>query len=235
MTRAKIAAPLRQEIAREMKSDLAAMVFKPGMRLIERELCERYEVSRTIVREVLRELESQGLVENILNVGPVVSTITPEEAVQIYEIRGNLIGLAARKFVQAATPKQVSKILRIFEQIKRAAARGDVTAVLSTVTKLHEALMSAINHKPLEEMLDRIHTRVAMLRVLTLSSEGRLTNTIEELTRIFDAIEAGDAVGAERAYIDHMNCVASVAGELLKKQQIEQPAPKPTKRQAVVT
>ncbi|MDB9708229.1 FCD domain-containing protein, partial [Planktotalea frisia] len=80
-----------------------------------------------------------------------------------------------------------------------------------------------------------IHTRVAMLRVLTLSSEGRLTNTIEELTRIFDAIEAGDAVGAERAYIDHMNCVASVAGELLKKQQIEQPAPKPTKRQAVVT
>ena len=62
MARAKVAAPLRQEVAQEIKDDLANMVFKPGTRLIERELCDRYAVSRTIIREVLRELECTSLV-----------------------------------------------------------------------------------------------------------------------------------------------------------------------------
>jgi DNA-binding GntR family transcriptional regulator len=70
MARAKVAAPLRQEVAQELKADLANLVYAPGIRLIERELCERYEVSRTIIREVLRELEAEGLVNNIPNIYP---------------------------------------------------------------------------------------------------------------------------------------------------------------------
>ncbi|MDA1333173.1 MAG: GntR family transcriptional regulator [Bacteroidetes bacterium] len=230
MARSKVAAPLRQEVGKELKSDLANLVFSPGTRLVERELCDRYNVSRTIIREVLRELESEGLVENIPNIGPVVAILSPDEAVQIYEIRGILAGLATRKFVEMATPRDISKVLLIFDRIRKAADKDDVAAMLQCVSDFHDSILDTIKNEPLRTMLDRIHTRVAILRVTTLSSPGRLPNTVAELLKVFEAIEAGNAKDAERAFIDHIESVSKVAREQLVKQRFETPVPKPMKR-----
>lgn len=235
MRRSKVAAPLRQEIAQELKTDLANLAYAPGSRLIERELCERYGVSRTIIREVLREFESEGLVENIPHIGPVVAVLSPEEAVQIYEIRGILAGLATRKFVEAASQRDISRVLRIFERIKAAALEEDVRAVLSGVSEFHNKILDTINNEPLRGMLDRIHTRVAILRVTTLSSPGRLPNAVSELSKVFEAIKNQEAAAAERAFIEHIESVARVAREELKRQRVEQPMPKPMKRKARVS
>jgi len=232
MRRPKVAAPLRQEVAQELKTDLANMAYSPGSRLLERELCERYEVSRTIIREVLREFESEGLVENIPHIGPVVSVLSPEEAVQIYEIRGILAGLATRKFVEMASQRDISTVVRIFERIKAAAIEEDVRAVLAGVSDFHNRILDTINNEPLRGMLDRIHTRVAIMRLTTLSAPGRLPNTVKELSKVFDAIEKKDAAAAERAFIGHIDSVALVAREELKRQRFEQPMVKPMKRKA---
>ena len=232
MRRPKVAAPLRQEVAQELKTDLANMAYSPGSRLLERELCERYEVSRTIIREVLREFESEGLVENIPHIGPVVSVLSPEEAVQIYEIRGILAGLATRKFVEMASQRDISTVVRIFERIKAAAIEEDVRAVLAGVSDFHNRILDTINNEPLRGMLDRIHTRVAIMRLTTLSAPGRLPNTVKELSKVFDAIEKKDAAAAERAFIRHIDSVALVAREELKRQRLEQPMVKPMKRKA---
>ena len=146
MRRPNVAAPLRQEIAQELKADLANLAFSPGRRLIERELCERYEVSRTIIREVLREFESEGLVVNIPQIGPVVAVLSPEEAVQIYEIRGILAGLATRKFVEIASQRDISRVLRIFDRIKASAIEEDIRAVLSGVSDFHNTVLDTINN-----------------------------------------------------------------------------------------
>jgi len=232
MRRPKVAAPLRQEVAQELKTDLANMAYSPGSRLLGRELCERYEVSRTIIREVLREFESEGLVENIPHIGPVVSVLSPEEAVQIYEIRGILAGLATRKFVEMASQRDISTVVRIFERIKAAAIEEDVRAVLAGVSDFHNRILDTINNEPLRGMLDRIHTRVAIMRLTTLSAPGRLPNTVKELSKVFDAIEKKDAAAAERAFIGHIDSVALVAREELKRQRLEQPMVKPMKRKA---
>ena len=232
MRRPKVAAPLRQEVAQELKTDLANMAYSPGSRLLERELCERYEVSRTIIREVLREFESEGLVENIPHIGPVVSVLSPEEAVQIYEIRGILAGLATRKFVEMASQRDISTVVRIFERIKAAAIEEDVRAVLAGVSDFHNRILDTINNEPLRGMLHRIHTRVAIMRLTTLSAPGRLPNTVKELSKVFDAIEKKDAAAAERAFIRHIDSVALVAREELKRQRLEQPMVKPMKRKA---
>ena len=234
MARVTVAAPLRQEVALEMKQDIANMIYSPGTRLIERELCERYDVSRTIIREVLRELESEGLVKNILNIGPAVAVLTPDEAVQIYEIRGMLAGLATRKFVQIASKREVAKILRIFNRVEKSVLNEDVQSVLNSISEVHDFILDTIDNEPLRSMLDRIHTRVAMLRIMTLSSPNRLSVMIKELGAVFEAIEAGDAFGAERAFIEHIACVAQVARGLLIKREAEQPTPKPMKRQATI-
>ena len=209
MRRPKVAAPLRQEVAQELKTDLANMAYSPGSRLLERELCERYEVSRTIIREVLREFESEGLVENIPHIGPVVSVLSPEEAVQIYEIRGILAGLATRKFVEMASQRDISTVVRIFERIKAAAIEEDVRAVLAGVSDFHNRILDTINNEPLRGMLDRIHTRVAIMRLTTLSAPGRLPNTVKELSKVFDAIEKKDAAAASLGAPVGKHCVVA--------------------------
>jgi DNA-binding GntR family transcriptional regulator len=232
MGRRTVAAPLREEVAKEVKADLATMSLMPGMRLTEKELCERYSVSRTIIREVLRELETAGLVRNIPNIGPVVAVLTPDEASQIYEIRGILVGLAARKFCEVASRSEIDQTIRIYRRIQKYAETNDVNSVLDAIAELHDTILDVIENEPLRGMLDRIHTRVAMLRVVTLSSKGRLPDTIKELKPVFDAFEARDANAAETAYIAHIDQVAQIARRELIKQQQENPAPRPMKRQS---
>src|SRR5882672_4452774 len=83
---------LRQQVLEVLRGAILNFQFKPGDRLIERELCEMTGVSRTSVREALRHLESEGLVQNLPNKGPMVATVTGEEAREIFEVRRVLEG-----------------------------------------------------------------------------------------------------------------------------------------------
>ncbi|MBI3145489.1 MAG: GntR family transcriptional regulator, partial [Pseudogulbenkiania sp.] len=87
---------LRELTLEKMRDAILSAYFKPGERLVERALCEELGVSRSIVREVLRHLETEGLVESIPHQGPVVATLDADKAAQIYEIRALLEGHAAR-------------------------------------------------------------------------------------------------------------------------------------------
>ena len=98
---------LRQQVLDVLRNAILEARFKPGDRLIERELCELTGVSRTSVREALRHLESEGLVRNIPNKGPTVATVGLEEAQQIYEMREALEGQAGRLFAQRAPAGEV--------------------------------------------------------------------------------------------------------------------------------
>ena len=95
----KLAAPLRQQVLDELRQSIIAGRLNPGERLIERELISMMGVSRTVIREALRQLESEGLVAIVPNKGPIVRTLTLEEARDLYAIRAVLEGLAARLFV----------------------------------------------------------------------------------------------------------------------------------------
>src|SRR3954470_1766498 len=83
---------LRELSLEKMRAAILAGHFKPGERLVERSLCEQLDVSRSIVREVLRHLEAEGLVESIAHQGPVVATLSVDQAAQVYEIRALLEG-----------------------------------------------------------------------------------------------------------------------------------------------
>ena len=83
----KIAAPLRQSVTESIRYAIAVGHFKGGDRLPERSLCEMTGVSRTLVREALRQLESEGLIEVVPNRGPIVARITIKQAEDIYQVR----------------------------------------------------------------------------------------------------------------------------------------------------
>src|ERR1700688_5088920 len=102
----KSAAPLRRQVLEELRQSIIAGRLVPGARLIERQLIAMMGVSRTVIREALRQMESEGLVANIPNKGPVVRELTLAEANDLYSIRAVLEGLSARLFTDHPSPAQ---------------------------------------------------------------------------------------------------------------------------------
>jgi len=100
--------------------------FKPGQRLLEKELCRLTGVSRTSIRESLRQLEAEGLIKVIPNKGPVVATITLNEAIDLYQVRQVLEGLACRLFAERADPSQRLGPCRAVELLEEAVHKGDM-------------------------------------------------------------------------------------------------------------
>lgn len=106
-----VAAPVREQVGSQLRQAIVSGQLAPGTRLIERELCTLLGVSRTSLREALRHLEGDGLVTNIPHKGMVVSTITWEEAEEIYEVRAVVEGLAGRLCADKPTPALLSLTL----------------------------------------------------------------------------------------------------------------------------
>src|SRR5262247_14034 len=116
---------LRQQVLEVLRSAILNFQFKPGDRLIERELCELTGVSRTSVREALRHLESEGLVESLPNKGPIVATLDLRQAGQIFEVRAALEGMAGRLFAERATQAQRENLRAALVALERTFAGGD--------------------------------------------------------------------------------------------------------------
>ena len=106
----KLAAPLRLQVLDGLRRAIIEGRLAPGARLTERELTEMMGVSRTVIREALRQLETEGLIANVPNKGPVVRALSLAEAKDLYTIRAVLEGLAARLFVQNAGDVEVKTI-----------------------------------------------------------------------------------------------------------------------------
>ena len=124
----KVAAPLRQSVTESIRTAIAVGRLKAGERLPERELCELTGVSRTLVREALRQLESEGLVKVEPNRGPFVARLTRAQAEGIYQVRSELEGLAYQLFAERVSEAQRTALRSAFEQLKQAVGGVDPQA-----------------------------------------------------------------------------------------------------------
>jgi len=124
------AAPLRRQVLDELRQSIIAGRLAPGSRLIERELIAMMGVSRTVIREALRQMESEGLVANIPNKGPVVRELTLAEAKDLYSIRAVLEGLAARLFSENASAAQKKLLDQALKATAQSYENGDPITIL---------------------------------------------------------------------------------------------------------
>ncbi|HSG66709.1 MAG TPA: GntR family transcriptional regulator, partial [Gammaproteobacteria bacterium] len=136
----KTAASLRQKVIESLRAAVISGGLSPGQRLTERELTETLGVSRTVVREALRQLEAEGLIEVIPNRGPVVRALSAEEAEDIYRIRAVLQGLAARQFVEQADAARVDDLEAALEAVVAAYDAGDAERTVATKTAFYDLL-----------------------------------------------------------------------------------------------
>jgi DNA-binding GntR family transcriptional regulator len=199
----KHAAPLRARVEEVLRQAIIDGRLSPGERLTERRLTEMTGVSRTLIREALRQLESQGLVSLVPNKGPVVRELTAAEGRDLYAIRGVLEGLAARFFVQNADAAAINEIGEALAAVIAAYERGDFPAALKTKNHFYEVLFRGCGSESLSAMLQTLHARIWRWRALgvthPLRSPGRAQEAIRGLRAVRDAIRRADAAAAEQA------------------------------------
>ncbi|MDX3971753.1 MAG: GntR family transcriptional regulator [Bradyrhizobium sp.] len=201
----------------KLRGAIMSGALKPGQRLVERELCGIMGVSRPSVREALRALEADGLVHNVPHRGPVVSTISLEEARQLYAARAVLEGFAGRECARFHDAEVARRIGETLTRLKAAAARQDFVGCLEAKTDFYAALIGGCRNAFIERMLKPLHDRMQVLRITSMSQPKRINKSLREVTAIWRAIQSGDADLAERCCVDHIKAAAMTALDMMLK------------------
>jgi GntR family transcriptional regulator, trigonelline degradation regulator len=213
------AAPLRQQVLDELRQSIIAGRLNPGERLIERELISMMGVSRTVIREALRQLESEGLIAIIPNKGPVVRALTLEEARDLYSIRAVLEGLAAQLFVENATDAEIRNLENALAAVGEAYDGGDPARILDFKNSFYEVLFQGARSPTLSSMIGMLHVRIWRWRAVGLTHPQRSMQRSREsmmgLREMLKAIRQRDAGLADRAIREEVMRAASEVTRLL--------------------
>jgi DNA-binding GntR family transcriptional regulator len=208
----RVAAPLREQVLVALRQAILDFHLKPGQRLVERELMEQLGVSRTTVREALRELTSEGLVTVVPQRGAVVATPTPEDAIDLYEVRGALESLVVQRFVERANEDQVRRLEQAVQGFADASIRtADIRQILAAKDQFYVVLIEGAHSSALQQLLEGIQARVQVLRATSLSEEGRTFAAVRELQGIVEAIKVRDAELAARRTAEHIRAASVTA------------------------
>jgi DNA-binding GntR family transcriptional regulator len=212
---------LREIVLDKLRGAILNFQMLPGDRLVERDLCERLGVSRTSVREALRHLESEGLVEFADAKGPRVAIITLEDARDLYELRCVLEGLIAQLFTLNAKAKDIRALERALEKNRKVLERGDLQEVLDSVQGFYDVLLEGSGNKIAATQLRQLQARISYLRATSVSQTNRRGASNLEMERIFEAIKSGDPAAAHQASVDHVRAAAKVSLDYLRSKQDE--------------
>lgn len=215
----KHAAPLRQQVLEALREAIVSGRLAPGQRLTERELIEMTGVSRTVIRESLRQLEAEGLVEIIPNKGPVVRKLSADEAKDLYQIRAVLEGLAARLFAENADESTCQALDEALDKVKLAYQGTDGQTALAAKTNFYNTLYGGTASETLTSLLTMIQARIWRWRAVGLThpnrAHERLNESIANLDQMIAAIHDNDGNTAERISRKEVNRAAAEVMRLI--------------------
>ena len=220
------AAPLRQQVLEALRRAIVSGRLAPGQRLTERALIEMMGVSRTVIREALRQVEAEGLIEIIPNKGPVVRKLSTAEAKDLYRIRAVLEGLAARLFAENASDAMGDELLAALEAIEVAYQGANGEQALDAKTKFYDLLYRGTGSETLTAMLSQVQARIWRWRAVGLThpnrSARRLDESVSNLRAMVTAIKEKNGDAAERIAREEVSNAAEEVMRLIAKETASQ-------------
>ncbi|MDW3225081.1 MAG: GntR family transcriptional regulator [Paracoccaceae bacterium] len=206
---------LRDIVQDRMRTAIIEGHFAPGERLVERPLCEQLGVSRTVIRETIRFLEAEGLVEIIPNRGPIVAKLDWQQARQIYDIRRQLEGSAVAACAQNHDEVFADRLTSALHGIET--TLDDVTwrDLLQATTHFYEVIFDQAGHDVAWEIVQRLNGRISRLRALTLAAKERQRPGFAHMTAIHDATLNQGPKAARRAVDAHIDDASATAQRFL--------------------
>jgi len=208
---------VREHALDKLRGAIAAGFYRPGARLVERELCEALGVSRTSVREALRQLQSEGLIEAGSQRSIVVAKLSAEDAYDIYTLRELVETTAIQRFVERDDPKALKRLQSAYKAIEKSASRGDAAALSDMAGAFYELILDGSGSKAIADTGRHLLKRVSYLRLASMSEPHRIEDGLSEWMAIIDAVANKDPKKAAEALALHIsNAREAVVSRLLR-------------------
>jgi DNA-binding GntR family transcriptional regulator len=195
--------PVQKDAYTLILEAIDAGIYQPGNRLVESELAERLGVSRTPVREALQRLETQSMLTRDGR-SLIVASLDHNQLAELYVVRTELEGLAARLAARHATPEE-QRVLRSMVEDDRALLGGDPKALARANKRFHRQIHLASHNRFLVQQLDLVHRSMALMATTSFAVEGRDAVALDEHDQIVRAIETGDGEAAYQALKTHIS------------------------------
>ena len=195
---------LAEQVFRALEQEILNGVRRPGDALTELGLCEKYQVSRTPVREAMRRLETAGLVTVQPNRSAVVAGVSVQDMLDIYEIRMRIEGLAARWSALRITENELQALEKILDLQEFYTAKGKPEELHRLDADFHRALYSDCGSPMLTDTLTALHHRLQRFRRTSLSNAERAARSLAEHRAIYEALAAHDGEAAENLTVQHI-------------------------------
>lgn len=202
--------PIRDIVYENLRKAIMDGKLQSGERIVEKDYADRMNISRTPVREALRKLEIEGLVQYIPRKGVVVNGFTKEDVIEIYTIRKALEGLAMRQVVEEITDEELAKLEKLVDDMEAADKAGDKEKVFTTCKEFNELLLNISRMPRLKGMVNMLQEYLERFRRITMSKSSRRSSAIKEHRAIFQAIKEKDAQKAEALVWEHLDASEKV-------------------------
>jgi DNA-binding GntR family transcriptional regulator len=198
---------LTEKLATAIADGILNGTLAPGLRLDELTLAQQHGVSRTPVREALRQLAMSGLIDMRPRKGAIVSKATPEQVESLFVAMAEMEATCARLATMSMTPIERRRLQARHEAMTALAAAGDPDAYSDANVAFHSAIYAGSHNAPLAEFTMGLRRRVAPFRRAQFRLEGRLLRSSEEHDAVVRAILSGDAAAAHAAMLHHVSLV----------------------------
>ena len=197
-------ATLTQVVVGDIRQAILENRFKPGERIVESRIAEEMSISRYPVREALRYLEKEGLVENVPFKGVFVASITPADTREILAVRSALEELAVRSVIEQENPEHLERLEAIMGRMREGAAEGDHEKVWDNDMLFHQSLCELSGNGHLLEIWSTLAKKISSMVAQALRASGKVDHFVATHQEILDAIRREDAMAAEAVIRKHV-------------------------------
>lgn len=209
---------LREKILETIRESILKGTLKPGEKVAEPELAERFGISRTPIREAFRQLESEGYLTVIPRKGAVVTALSERDVDEFYAIKSILEGYAARLAAEQLSERDIERLEAINAKLATLAAEGDVKSFYRVHNEFHDLFIRAAGNEKLQELIEQVGMKFNRLRMASLSLPGRMEISVVEHEKLIEAFKAGNSAEADRL----VSQTAAIGGQVLIQSMAQQ-------------
>lgn len=209
------AAPLAQDLRDRLEEEILSGQRPPGSRLDESKLAQHFGVSRTPVREALRQLAAADMVVLRPRQGAVVATVTVTQLLHMFEVMAELESFCAKLAARRMSAEERSHLAQVHEDCRTLAEKGEAHAYYDANRRFHEVIYAGSHNTFLEETTRNMRNRLNPYRRFQLHHPGRTMKSWKEHQAVVDAIRDGDAEAAASAMSHHVTIQGDVFTDLI--------------------
>jgi DNA-binding GntR family transcriptional regulator len=203
--------PVRQQLVHRLRAAITEGAFKPGDHLVERELCERFDVSRPSVREALRQLEAECLIDIVPNRGPSVRVMSIAEVLELWEVRLAIESVAVKRFAMYGTDEDTQALKDCLVDFEAALKSETPTKIRAAKNAFFEVLIQGSHNSAIGTYLRQLNARLSFLWSSSLMMPNRPRESAMELQALLRAIQNRSPEAAQAAIVLHNEHAKAVA------------------------